>query len=559
MASKRRKRLQALLLILLGAFGIVTLWYCALAFGPTGYKEFEAVRKESAKRVEELLARPLSNPPRVGPPRTFSQALRESGFSYMSLGFRDGDTLRVAPNPDFLIREAVILPFLLSGDGIGYGFTIREGQAPDLRQALSDQHARNRIIQRAWEDCRSASWVAPVAETIGEYDQATLDAFRSYLDVTLPETEAFLLQRNWLPPEPGFPSGYAPIGEFNRGATLAILRAAAMGELEKARRLFLGYLETVNAIYLATLPKMREWTWWGAQDLILTLAETGAFPVEALRDGLAIVEKALLDSLQFHDFRIAHAGRLREDLLDRLQNGRHRFRETTTYHLFADGALENWGFHALLPILERKIDRYAAAFAADPQDAQEARDDLIFWFKAANLEHNSMWPWNDVVRKSFTADPSRDCEELLPHFNKDVKFTLLALGAAIFRKENGRYPDSIAELDSTARSNALADSDRWAWDVCRLSSQKPYSPMAHTGSVSDRTGPVDEIDRDYPVLFCATLDPLPLDYWSASGPAETASIEVRAAKQELICQMRLQWLKKVYGLDTPHSPKDTIE
>jgi hypothetical protein len=555
MASTRRKTGIRLGLIfgILGVLGIGGMWYSALVFWPTGYSEFETVQKESSARVEELIVKPVPRAPSArptrkpeAPPPSFSQALRNSSFTLMSFGVREGDNVRVALAPDFLVVQS-----MLQGGWIAARGSASDGGLAEPRQALSGK--RSDILQYAWGECARDPGHVMRIKASGDCGQATLDGFRDNLDALLPKIESFLLERIWLQPKHGSLYSQSPVDDFNKCSSLAILRAAATGESKKSARLFAGYLEVLRSIHLASFPHRREWTWQGAQDLILTLGEMEEFPAEALRDGLPILEGALLGPEQFRDLRIAYAGILRNDLLDRLGDGRSLVREESSYHFFADGAVEGFGLRAILPVLKKQIDRYMAAFAGDPKEAEDVRNDLLFWFNAANLDPKRSGPWNAIARRDWTADPSRDCEELRSQYNKEVQFTLLALGAAIFRKESGRYPDSIAELDSAARSSALDDSEKSAWEILRLLPGRPSDQKSYVG-------PVIEIDREYPVLCRASFDSPNWDQFDGLAP-ETSPlmIEVRTVHMELICQMRLEWLKRVYGLEPAQTPGGAIE
>lgn len=319
-------------------------------------------------------------------------------------------------------------------------------------------------------------------------EDPTPPAYRPALE----RMEKFLLAGSWTGPEfKDFPNGNF-LQWISPLAALAITRRAALGEGDKAARLLERYLELLRQFHLGSFPR-GDASLYEIPPLLLLLGSLEGFPEAGLERAQAVLERMHLDEKQMADFSAAHAGRLREQFLKVLEEGKVKIEPGLSGSLFG-GMPARLRLRLFKPMLVREVNELTLAWAKnDPRAIFSAKRKFDVAIRAASLASEPPLTldtmtaqaqlkllgespeWPAVYHLQYlSGDPRR------ARFNDNVDRGLLVLALVRYRRARGQYPEKIADLAPAFLAPALVAALELEWALYPLA-LPPQAPDSGSG------------------------------------------------------------------------------
>jgi hypothetical protein len=307
------------------------------------------------------------------------------------------------------------------------------------------------------------------------------------------------------------------LGENNRFYRV-ILRALRNNDPEKAARLIEQYIRLSGACLFTDVE------WYGPfqlyrlatlEHLLSWIATDRRIPENVLEWTAATLASWKLEPQEYADLCAANRNQAHEflisDIRELLAPQSESYRGSLTWHFFLDGRLEKTTQQAVAPILWRAIDRKAAAL--DNQDEAEYRNahlleimallamniryDTGFSSDINNTETPTLSLYGDLLEKdglqrikgyrpernggnSPESDSQREKIETPfalmkfmrgareEHFNRPIEMAQVVFATARYRREHGRFPDSIEAMIPRYLDASFAPNTERFWSIAQV-------------------------------------------------------------------------------------------
>lgn len=316
---------------------------------------------------------------------------------------------------------------LMSGPLQGY-LPLEKLSGGDLSKADTGSAApRERLLR--WGQYAIESNL--LSQENGDVQASWRRSMEGYLDAV----EHFLLQEEWTLSGPA--PQESPPPWFAKAAWLTAARAALRGEREKAADLFERYLEAVRILHFRLFP------WCSLPDetetAIAVLGTMAEFPDEGLARAERVLEQMRASREQVKDLQTAYTRQFKRTVLqeDAMRPYSFFWRSLSLGKVSPEMAVRR----LLWPVWSREFDRWEAARRQGNEgETNAARGRLRAVLGVMNMQ--DAWENGETFLGGYE-DHARNGNEW---FDRAANRARLALAAARFRREAGRYPETIREL-----------------------------------------------------------------------------------------------------------------
>lgn len=466
---------------------IAALFYGWLAFAPTGYRQFKARHAEAINEADAFLrvrpqasdgepAKPATGLPQATPP----PAARPDAVEVPSSPLPPADFLaclaalspycRNSINDEFYYRTGgmvwteCILPDALFKDKIH--LVVGDASSPEVRKRDESSPEVRRLVLQALRTGKTdpLSYASNSSHKLADNQRKERWESQYPLHEALDKLETLLLEREWrFPAFRDFPYSVIDRGteEFCQLSALAILRADLRGDGEKAARLLERHLEAMRILRLGTFP------YTGAQSSLsmfyvhgtnyflaasLALAAAPAIPRERLGQAGAILDRSLLSYETLTKLLRAFAIRSQDDLQAGRVQPKPGFFNRFSYALLkpvAARAAQNVTMWWAEQWTKSDLDRVSRSSYQRGVDCLSLMKSLMPPLEGSNFLSNS---------DSFFS---------LSSINEDVHLTQLVQATMLWRRDHGRYPESIHELIPAYLDRTFFPASAVGWAVYR--------------------------------------------------------------------------------------------
>ena len=446
---KRRKILTWIGLWCLMIFGVLALIFMWLAARPTGYEDFAADHAQSRQRVRALIARPG-----VDSPSASSAVEADAQPTSPTQPTVVAKPISVKSEPDlFAAIDELINQTSYAGmdqarvnalykynrflKGVFDG--VRESQ-PYIgyeRLGLEKTEMGYRITPKAEKEIRHAAHRFPKES---EQENPWDEEFRQRLHADLDRVEEFLVRSVWrAPPFESFvnrPNWVQPSEQiFHRLAPAAILRAALLGQSDRAQQLLVNYLEIYHTLHMGRFHETR-WYWYlRIEPLLLILGEIEGFPAEGLERAGKILRDCVIDPENYEALSAARRMLVHDRVVRRLKKGNAPTPRNTWHYLF-DSRPEKLWIRLGSPIMIKQIDRFAMDYDNDDRENRQSRRKL----------EKRLARWGALFNVNFWSIRGEFFVASTESSNRPVEWVRLACATAIYFKRHGAWPETIDQL-----------------------------------------------------------------------------------------------------------------
>lgn len=465
-----RKRLKYYLIALITVLlltGVLAIFF-AVSQASAGKRRarFDAEHAEPARRAEALLRESVAGSARPEGKGPATQATAEKPMRKKIDILREVSSLCAGAEQD---KERINIEIENNMQVRLFG----TGKAEDPPEAhgLADLKVIQDMCRSRFIWTNESKLLAPQARK--PWDAAMQASTRVIMGGTLNQQldrlEFLLLDCDWAVPEyqdyQRFSVTIYYIAELDR---LAILRALALGESDRAERLFVKGIELFRILCYLRFPEYSN-DFNALLETIALLAELPQFPTHGFEEARRILDAGILTPRQRADLRKAYARRW----LNATINGPNPVWRQNENWLHWIRVQEKGPETLLLKLMRPRLDQgaidYASAWeAGDSAAMSRALESMLTCGRLANLYPDAMTAYLENIELK---------NDLF--ICADADLIRLWLGMALYRRATGALPDSRQALVPRYLSSTPEEKTEGSWFLGRL---EPWENNVNMGT-----------------------------------------------------------------------------